>query len=98
MLIPINDQFALATDQYSWMIQRRRQRKDRKTGEPVTAWESIAWYASAEQAVNGLRDRMVRASEAETIAEAMRDIESVVAALSHALAPYFEVNRRGDAS
>ncbi len=59
-----------------------------------TTWESIHWFNSIEHAVNHLGEMMVRTSDAQTLGEALIEIEKVTTLLSHALSTKFEVIRK----
>lgn len=79
MIIPINRSYRLASDEHQWMVQRARNYKG------STRFEAVGFYATLEGAIEGLRERMVRASTAETLADAMADMKNVSATLSRAL-------------
>jgi len=88
MILPINNDYRIEGDRYSWSIQKARL----KNGE--TTWESINWFTSIEHAVNHLGEMMVRTSDAQTLGEALAEIERVTTKLSHALSTKFEVIRK----
>jgi len=88
MILPIDDEYRIEGDRYSWSIQKAR----KKNGE--TAWESINWFKSFKHAVNHLGEMMVRTSNAQTLGEALVEIEKVTTKLSHALSTKFEVIRK----
>ena len=90
MILPVSDKYRIATDTHSWMVQRLRSRK--RKGVNVQEWEAVTWHSSVQQAVQSLGDRMVRASEAETFADALVDVENVCAKLCQALQPEFKVH------
>ena len=94
MILPVNEQYRIKGDQHSWAIERVRKRK--KNGKVVHEWQSFQWYTSFEQAVNGLGELMVRTSDAETLADALREVEKVYTTLSQALTPKFRVIRAVD--
>ena len=87
MILPIDDEYRIMGDMYSWSIQKARL----KNGE--TTWESFNWFTSIEHAVNHLGEMMVRTSDAQTLGEALVEIERVTTLLSHALSTKFEVIR-----
>ena len=99
MILPINGHYRLASDEHGWSIQRPRTRK--VDGRPVTEWQSLKWYGSIKQAVNALGELMVRTSEADTLAEALAEVENVTATLTRALSTEFRAigveDRRGAA-
>ena len=90
MNIPINDKYRIASNKHSWAIQKPIRRKGK------ASWESFRWYATAEQTVNGLAELMVRLSKAETLVEAIDEVNRICTELSTALTPKFEVKRVGD--
>ena len=60
-----------------------------KQGE--ITWESVSWFTSLESTVNHLGQLMVRTSDAQTLADALKEIEKVTTLLTHALSPKFKV-------
>lgn len=94
MIIPIDSRYRIAADRHSWTVQRRIRRKHRKTGELVTEWKSIMWLASLQQAVRELAELRLRTSDAETVADALAEVQRVVATLCSALQSQFAVRIR----
>ncbi len=92
MIIPINDEYQIASDSRCWMIRRRVRRKGKVT------WEPYKWYATVESCVNGLGQQMVRDSKADNVVDAVRDVERVCSELSMALAPHFDVRPKAAAN
>ena len=84
MLIPINERYQIASDTGQWMIQEARTRK----GE--TVWQSKYYFGTFKSALNELGELMVRESEAETLVDALADVEKVTTILSQALTPHSE--------
>ncbi len=93
MNIPINDRYRIAGDERSWSIQQPRKRRDKKTGELKTVWESCHWFTSLEALVNYLGEMLVRTADTQTLAEALAEIDRVTTKLSRALSPEFRVIR-----
>ena len=81
MIIPINEQYRVATDPYQWIIQRKRTRN----GHEV--WESQTYHPSADAAVRSLGERMVRECKTETLVDALKAVETIATTLSQALTP-----------
>ena len=79
MIIPVNGQFRIFTDENQWIVQEVRNRLGEK------AWRSRLFYPTYELAVQSLGQLMVRLSEAETLVDAVRDVEKVSTTLSQAL-------------
>ena len=95
MFLKIDDTYAIGSDTNSWHILKKRTRKDRKTKQPIEEWEAIRWYGTFEQTLNGLGQHMLRASNAQSFADALVDLENIVAKLSQALPSVFEIVCRG---
>lgn len=91
MIIPINNDYRISSDEHSWSIQKSRERK--RAGHAVVAWEAIRWYATFDQAVAGLGNLMVRTSETATLVDALVEVERIATTLSQALAPQYKVVR-----
>ena len=84
LIIPINEQYRVATDPYQWIIQRKRTRK----GNEV--WESQTYHPSADAAVRSLGERMVRECKTQTLVDALEAVEAIATTLSQALTPQIE--------
>ena len=84
MLIQVNDQFRIKSDSVQWMIQKRRTRNGKRT------WESRLFFPSLQGAVKELGELMVRESEAQTLADALVEVEKITTTLSQALTPQIE--------
>ena len=84
MIIQIDEQYRVTTDPYQWIIQKRRFRKGEED------WECLTYHPSLDSAIQGLRDHLVRDSDAQTVADALRDISHIDTTLSQALTPRFE--------
>ena len=85
MILPIDDEYRIKGDKHSWAIQKGRMREGEIT------WESVSWFTSLESTVNHLGQLMVRTSDAQTLADALKEIEKVTTLLTHALSPKFKV-------
>ena len=79
MIIPVNEHYRIATDPNQWMVEKARTRNGNKE------WEAKLFYPTFESALKGLGQLMVRLSEAETLVDAVRDVEKVSTTLSQAL-------------
>ena len=84
MIIPINEQYRLTSDEFQWIIQKRRTRKGKAD------WEARLYYPSLKAAVEGLGELMVRQSKANTLVDALAAIENIATALSQAVTPKIE--------
>ena len=80
MKIDINNDYRITSDSHQWIVQKRRIRKGNQD------WESVAFLASLPTALEWLRERLVREGEAETLTDALGEIETVTTTLSRALA------------
>ena len=85
MVIPINEHYQIASDSRQWMIQESRMRN----GESV--WQPKFYFGTIESAVKELGELMVRTSDAETLVDALADVEKVTTTLSQALTPHSEL-------
>ena len=78
MIIPINDRYRIASDPRQWMIQEPRTRNSE------TEWESRYYFGTLESAVKELWEVMVRTSDAQTLVDALADVEKATTILSQA--------------
>ena len=90
MIIQIDEQYRVTTDPYQWIIQKRRTRKGKED------WESLTFHSSPDAAIQSLREQLVRVSDAQTVADALRDISRIDTTLSRALTPTFKVRLADD--
>ena len=92
MIIPIDQQYRIATDPYQWIVQKKRTRNGKEE------WQSQTYHSTFESAVRELGERMVRESKANTLVDALADLEKITTTLSQALTPHseliLEVNRK----
>ena len=92
--IPIDPNCRLAADSNSWMIQRCKRRKSRHGDHMIGDWETFSWHPTLEGAVNTLADYELRTSGAQSVAEALAEVERIGAMLTRALSPRYEVKER----
>ena len=85
MIIPINARYRIVSDEYQWIIQRKRTRKGKEE------WQARLYYPTLKAAVEGLGELMVRQSKADTLVSALAAVEEVATQLSQALTPKIEV-------
>ncbi len=81
MIVPINEQYRIASDRYQWIIQKKRSRKGEDDWDPQT------FHPTIDSALQSLGELMVRQSKAETLADALDDVRSITTRLSLALTP-----------
>ena len=93
MNIPLDEGYRLSSDSRQWMIQKRKDRKNRDTGEPEIEWLSLNYHPTPEAAIRHHAHMRVREQEAETLGAALEKIDRVLAELTRALAPHFEIKR-----
>ena len=79
MIIPINEQYRIASDAYQWTVQKRRARNNKED------WESQTYHPSVDAAVRSLGERMVRECETDTLVDALKAVETIATTLSQAL-------------
>ena len=84
MEIPINEKYRLSSDEYQWIVQKRRSRK----GE--LDWTNLEYHSRLDSAVRSLGELMVRRSKANTLVDALKEVETIATTLSQALTPQFE--------
>lgn len=80
MKIQINEKYRIATDERSWMIQKRR--KPNKQG---IEWKTIRFYQSLEATLKGLAELELRLSEATNLLEAQTEWQRITAEIQTAL-------------
>tara|TARA_B100000029_G_C17178852_1_gene816172 strand:+ start:120 stop:407 length:288 start_codon:yes stop_codon:yes gene_type:complete len=85
LIIPIDEQYRIATDPYQWMVQKKRTRRNKED------WQSQTYHSTFESAVRELGERMVRESKANTLVDALADLEKITTTLSQALTPHSEL-------
>ena len=88
MNIPINSDYALASDQYSWQILKRKTRK--RNGKSIEEWEAIKWYSTLENAITGFADFKLRVSDAEALADLFKEQKKLKAGLCGSLHTQFK--------
>ena len=84
MMIPINEQFRIKSDSRQWMIERKRIRQGKES------WEARLYFGTLKACLKDLGELMVRTSKANTLADALKDVENVATTLSQALTPQLE--------
>ena len=85
MIIPIDQQYRIATDPYQWIVQKKRTRNSKEE------WQSQTYHPTLESARMELLERMVRASDAQTPVDALADLEKITTTLSQALTSHSEL-------
>ena len=85
MLIPINKRYRIASDSRQWIIQELRTRNG------ANEWRPKSYFGTIESAVKELGELMVRTSDAQTLVDALADVEKVTTTLAQALTPHSEL-------
>ena len=85
MVIPIDDRYRIASDSRQWIIQELRTRNG------ANEWQPKYYFGTIESAVKELGELMVRTSGAQTLVDALADVEKVATTLSQALTPHSEL-------
>ena len=84
MIIPINERYRIVSDEYQWIIQKKGSRKGKED------WQSRLFFGTFEAAAKELGELLVRRSKANTLVEALREVEKIATTLSKALTPKIE--------
>ena len=84
MEIPINEKYRLSSDEYQWIVQKRRSRKGKLD------WTNLEYHSRLDSAVRSLGELMVRRSKANTLVDALKEVETIATTLSQALMPSLE--------
>ena len=84
MEITINEKYRLNSDEYQWIVQKRRSRKGK------VAWTNLEYHSRLDSAVRSLGELMVRRSKANTLVDALKEVETIATTLSQALTPHIE--------
>ncbi len=88
MHIPISNDYALASDQYSWRILKCNKRK--RNGRSVEEWKAIKWYSTLENAITGFADFKLRTSDAKALADLFKEQKKLKAELCGSLHTQFK--------
>lgn len=85
MIIPIDEEWRIATDEYQWIVQRSQVAGDNSRNPGSIRWINQSFHGSLDSAIRSLGQRMLRTSNAETLAEALEVFKNVSDTLSQAL-------------
>ena len=86
MIIPVTEEWLIASDPHQWIIQRYKGTYPKKKGgEPVEEWANEAYYPTYKMAAERLGELMVRRLPSNGIEEAIADIEEIGKLLGAAL-------------
>lgn len=76
MIIQLNDDFRLTSDEYCYIVQQRKISTKRSTGEQYENWVDKWFFPTIEQAVSKIVDYEVKVSDAEGVNKVLKAIES----------------------
>ncbi len=88
MHIPISNDYAIGADQFSWHILKLRTLK--RKGKSVQEWRPIKWYSNLENLINAFADFGLRTSEAESLADLLKEQKKLKAGLCRSLHTQFK--------
>ena len=83
MKLRITDQYRITTDEYQYIVNRKRTRKGKLD------WEPESYHPTFQGALQHIGERLVRGSDAQTVADAIADVENVTTTLSQAVRDQF---------
>lgn len=84
MILPIDDKYRLTSDEACWRIEAYRSSR---------GWRPIKYYSTLSEAVTGLAHLKLRTSDAQTLADALAEVERISHRISRALEPQYIVER-----
>jgi len=91
MNINLGNDYRLSSDSRQWIIQKKAMRKSRDTSEIEECWDNLTYHGTPTQAVNFHADRLLRASDAETLGEALKECNRITTELTDALTIHIQV-------
>ena len=79
MIIPINERYRIVSDEYQWIIQKKGSRKGKED------WQSRLFFGTFEAAAKELGELLVRRPEANTLVDALQEVEKIATTSSRLL-------------
>lgn len=76
MMLQLNDNFRLTSDEYCYILQQRKISTKRDTGEQYENWVDKWFFPTLEKAVQSLVEYEVRVSDAEGVNELLKAMEN----------------------
>ncbi len=76
MMIQLNEDFRLTSDEYCYIVQQRKISTKRDTGEQYENWVDKWFFPNIEQAVSQIVNYEVRVSDAEGVDKVLKAIEN----------------------
>lgn len=83
MILPINDKYRIYADESCWMLQKYISKK--------SGWKIIKYCPTLESAVSYLSQLMLRTSDAQTLDEALKEVDRICRLLTNALNPEYKL-------
>lgn len=71
MIVPLDDTTRISSDERCWRLEKYRKHKG------TWKWEAFEYFTTLRQAVVEAGQREIRLSEAQTIAEAIDDVDRI---------------------
>ena len=81
--LQITDQYLISTDKYQYIVNVPRTRKG------GSGWEPESYHPTFQGALQHIGERLVRDSNAQTLVDAIADVENVTTTLSQAVRGQF---------
>ena len=86
MRLRLTDEWRIESDPHCWILQ-----KCHVTGTGVLTWKNKTYHSTLAGAVTHIVELALRDSSAETLAQALAELESLTQALTESLTPHFQV-------
>jgi len=91
MHIEIDDQYAIGSDKYQFILKKKSRVKNKETGLMEDGWVADSFFPTIAGLTNYLIQQSLRDSEATTLNDALEDVKRTSIALELALTPKFKV-------
>ncbi len=86
--IPLDDNYRIASDAHQFMIQKKFNTKDRRTGEPAIQWNSMSFHSNLESLLRELWRQEVLCSAASSMEELKQSMSNASHKLSELMRGY----------
>ena len=100
MQLPINHKYRITGDSKQWVLEQRMRRKRQcsasvqASADVYTDWKPVGYYVTLKDLVRSLSELQLRTSNANTLVEAMVEVNRIGTELVAALSPSFEIKQR----
>jgi len=91
MHIQIDDNYAIGSDKYQFIIKEKTMRKNKETGKMEVYWRPDCYFTKMSSVVDYLVQQSLRESEAQTLATLVEDQQNAVRKLTLALEGKYKV-------